>query len=303
MNSRDAIIFNKKGVISKRLVMVITSVLVLLTFVYFGLQLYLISIAKKNVNQFISYAKPYMDIKYKNVRVELFKTMTYIDSVEVNFPGSNEHLQIQNIALHSFDYANKPPHYMNIAFNGIDLNKTGSILNNKEVKKLGYSNVKGQLAMNYKYMKETQDLSLEQFNIKIHEMGSININFLLSNFNIEQNNYLTALLSLMATSINRANISYTDDSLMQRLMVAAANEKGTDVDNLKKEIISELNNVVKDKDAEFERKIVTPVRNFIEKPNRIAITIKPAKPVQIKDINNINNPDELIKMLNLTVEN
>lgn len=267
-----------------------------------------IVINKKSIDSIIGSLKDVMDIKYENLNAEPGGTKASISGVDITFKDNNEKLRIDNAKVNEYKHTKgkQTPEAVHVILEGINVPKNSDIFKEKVMQDLGYSELKANAELKYKYSYESKDFNLEKLSLGIKNLGNLTLNFHLNDIDLEFKNKgpMALLMVLPNIKVNSAKVAYNDDSFATRLFQTASKNMGKSVDEVKKEAKSVLDNEFTTKsDNEFKKSAINALKRFIDNPKKIAITIKPDKPVPISEIEKVEGPDALIKLLNLKIEN
>ncbi len=129
-------------------------------------------------------------------------------------------------------------------------------------------------------------------------MGNIDLKFHLSNIDLNPDMIAGLLFSFPQILIHDAAISYNDNSLVQRLIKEAAKENGKEYDSFISDIVKEIDNEIFKEEDKFTKKGLEAIKKFVKDPNKISVSISPEKPIPIGRLQRIDEPKEIIKLLN-----
>jgi len=288
---------NKKKIIGGILIVVLIAV-------YVGLKTYAGNIAKKRVNKAIGKVANFVDVDYDNVSVDLIGLNPHINGVTISPAGEErekEKILIDDIVVYDIDDEGKIPLYLHVGLNGINANLNSFGNDAKKLKDLGYDNIKANIELDYKYDDKEKEFYLNALSIGAEKMGTINLAFHISNVDLNPDNIMSIMSSFPQILIHYADLSYKDASLVTRLQKKAAKENGEDVDSFINKITKEIDKEISQEKDKFTKQAMEAFKEFIKKPNKILISISPKKPVPIGRMQRVNDPKEIIKLLNVKV--
>ena len=269
---------------------------------YSGFKFYAEAQAKKEIDKSIAEAASYADVKYGNLSVDVFNLNVHIGDIVVTSKESNEKISINEIVVYEVDRASRIPTFLNIAINGINI-KIDDLSNDaKKLKDLGYKDsISLNTAIQYHY-----DDKQKEFDLSTHysadKMGVFDFNLKLGNLVINQEKIFETLMTYPTIMIHHASMSYDDDSFMTKLFKQDARKKQKTVAEVKQALIQDIDSQIAKHTNEFTEKLLVEIKSFIQNPNKIAITIAPEKPLEIKRLMRLNNPKDLPKLLNVKIK-
>lgn len=287
---------------SKKLITGI-SVAVILIAVYLGVKMYASNVAEKKIAKAIASLANYADVNYKKVSVDLLGLNVHILDVLVSPAETKEKVKINEIVIYDVDQNSDIPTFLNLSLNGIevDLNELGSKA--EDIRKLGY---KDKLLLNfnieYDYNKEKKELSLKQFKVGADDVGDIGVNIHLGNIELSTGKIGGIIFTWPQIILHDAKISYEDHSLVERLLKLAAKNGNKDVNDFRSYAIQEIEKEIEKEKDEFTKNALKEVRDFIEHPEQFSISIFPRKPLPLGRIMSVNDPKDIIKLLNMKIE-
>lgn len=279
------------------------SIVVLLTAVYFGAKMYAASIAEAKVNEAIAKAGKFADIDYDNVSVDLLGMNVRVSNVLVSPAEQKEKLKIGEIVIYDIDDKSEVPTRMSIACNGIELNVSDLGDKAEGLIKLGYDdNILMNFSSEYYYDKEKKELDIKKISLGADDAGELIVSLSLGNIDINEKNISALLFMFPEFLFKNANIKYVDDSLTDRVIKISAEEKRADVSEFKNMIIKDIEKEIASEQDEFTKKALGEIENFLKKPNALSISVSPEKPQPIGRLMRVDDPKEIIKLLNVKIK-
>lgn len=276
-------------------------ILIVVMVVYIGIKTYTEKAAAKKVDKAIGTVAGFADVDYGNISIDLLRSNAHIKGVTILPAGEDKKIIIDDIIIYDIDGEDKIPSYLHICFNGIDINIDSFGDSAKELRSLGYDDIKANIELDYKYNDKKKEFNLNSLIISAKKMGNINLDFHMSNIDLNPDNILSVLFRFPQILIHNAELIYKDDSLVARLQQKAAKENSEDLGNYISRITREIDNKTLQEQDKFARQSMEAVKKFIKKPNNISISISPDKPVPIGRIQKVNDPKEIIKLLNVKI--
>jgi hypothetical protein len=276
---------------------------VLLIAIYIGFKMYASNIAEGNVNETIAKAANFADIDYKKVSVDLIGMDVRISDIIVSPADSKEKFKIDEIVIHDIDDKADIPTFLSVSCNGIELNLEELGEGAEKLRELGYNDrVMVNLNVDYKYDQKKKELDIKKIGIGADEVGEISVSFRIGNINLQPEEIAGLLFTFPQVIFNEAKITYKDDSIADRFMKLVAKENGKDIEDFKKSLIHEVKKEIDKENDEFIKKALTEVKRFLENPEELSISAFPSKPHPIGRIMRVNDPKEVVKLLNIQIK-
>jgi len=277
---------------------------VVLIAIYIGVKVYASNVAEGKVNEAIAKVANFADIDYKKVSVDLLGMDVRISDILVSPADSKEKIKIDEIIIHEVDDKSDIPTFLSVSVNGMELNLKELGEDAKEIRKLGYDDkILVNLNVDYIYDKEKKELNVRKLSIGADEVGEINASFRLGNVNLEPEEGIVGLLFTFPQVIfHEAKIQYEDDSLAERLMKLEAKERQTNVKDFKKSLIQEITKDIEKEKDDFTKKALSEIKEFLEDPEEFSISASPSKPYPFGRIMRVDDPKDIVKLLNIKIK-
>lgn len=268
---------------------------------WFGANAYTSRIAAKEVDAAIESVSSFVKVDYDKVETSLLNRQAKVKRVKISpLGGAGEPIKVNEVVLYKYDRKDGIPTYVNLAVNGMDLAAAGSGAQN--LKEFGYSdNLSLNFATEYKYEPEAKQVQLKQFKVGADEVGDMTVSFQISNVNDEALAMMP--FSLLGMSFDQAQITYRDDSFMERWFKAMAAAENTTVDAVKKEIIADLEKEQKAEGTQFAESDLKEMKEFINNPKSFTISFSPDSPVPLSSLMTLEeNPTAFFNLLSARFE-
>jgi|TARA_Y100000294_G_scaffold177306_1_gene202229 hypothetical protein len=278
-------------------------VAVVLIAAYVGIKMYASSVAEEKIDKAIASVANYADVDYKNVSVDLFGLDVHISDVIVSPADSKEKVNINEIVVYDVDEQSDIPLFLDISFNGVEIaiDKLGD--DAKKIKELGYNdNILLNSAIEYHYNKENNEISLNKLTIGADDVGALDVSFRLGNIDLGPEKIMGILFTYPQIMLRDAKISYHDDSLIERLLKLAAKEQKKNVKEIKNEAIKNIEKEIEKEEDDFTKNALKEIKDFIDDPERFTISIAPKKPLPLGRLLRVNDPKDIIKLLNVNIK-
>lgn len=278
-------------------------VAIVLIAMYVGIKIYASSVTEEKIDIAIASIANYADVDYKNVSVDLFGLDVHISDVVVSQADSKNKVNINEIVVYDVDEKSDIPLFLDISFNGVEIaiDKLGN--NAKKIKELGYNdNILLNFAIEYHYNKENNKISLNKIKIGADDVGDFDISIRLGNIDLSPEKIMGILFTYPQIMLYDAKISYHDDSLIERLLKLAAKEQKKNVKQIKSEAIKNIEKEIEKEEDKFTKNALKEIKDFINDPERFTISIAPKKPLPLGRVLRVNDPKDIIKLLNVKIK-
>jgi len=286
--------------VRKKQLFIIVSIFILIAG-YFGLKRYASNVAKKRVDITIDKMKDYIDVKYKDVSVDIFRMNVHISDVIITL-NSMKKININELIVNDFVYHPNIEQYFDIECDGLKLE-----FNDRDMLDILYSlgyndkiNIDARII--YHYNTSKKQLEIKKIMISADNIGELELSCKFNNIYLNPDDPLKFIFSLSQIMLSNASIKYHDDSLAKRIMLLSSAEANKDIKQYKDELIKKFESDIKMAKDRSIKKSLKALENFIISPNNIAITIAPKRPLPLGEIENIKDIKQLIKVLNAQVQ-
>lgn len=276
---------------------------VVLIAIYLGVRMYASNVAEGKVNEAIAKAANFADIDYKKVSVDLLGMDVRISDILVSPANAKENIKIDEIIIHDLDNKSDIPTFLSMSCNGIELNIKDLGEDAKELKALGY-NDKMMINLNadYTYDKEKKELDIKKIGIGADEAGEISVSLRLGNINLKPEEITILLFTFPQVIFHEAKIKYKDDSLAERLMKFGSQKEQTNVEDFKKSLMQKVEKEIEKEKDDFTKKALVEIKKFLEDPEEFSISASPSRPQPLGRIMRVDDPKDVIKLLNIQIK-
>jgi hypothetical protein len=202
---------------------------------------------------------------------------------------------INEVVLNDYDEESEIPSYMDLEFNGIE----AEIKQIDELSMLGYEDyLSSNMAISYEFDAEAGEVNIKNLSMGIDDVGSIGIELKLSNIK----NPAALIFTYPSVQIDAAKIVYEDDSLIDRAYTLQAKKEKKSVDEIKDDAIQILDSKIEKTSGEFQKNVLLAIRDFIDDPDELTISVSPQSPVSIKQLLSVRDPQYYIELLKIEVD-
>lgn len=170
--------------------------------------------------------------------------------------------------------------------------------------KLGYDGVSFDMEMRFDWKSDTGAFALETFKITGKDMGVFSLAFVLGGLDYDTAASGDAFALLDTLRIESLDVRYDDNSLVGRVMKAAAADQGGDPEMIKAMILTMLD--------EQRRQVsknpiavdaIKGLKSFVEQPKNISLALRPNEPVGYEDfMDEDQDPAALARLLGVKIE-
>jgi hypothetical protein len=278
-------------------------VAVLLIGIYLGIKMYVSNVAEKRVNEAIAKAADFVDIDYKKVSVDLLGMYVRISDILVSTADAKEKIKINEITIHDIDDKSDIPSFLSISCDGIELNIKDLGENAKGLKSLGYNDkMMINLTADYTYDKDKNELDIKKIKIGADEAGEISVSLRLGNINLEPEKIVVLFFTFPQVIFYEAKIKYKDDSLAERLMKLGAQTEQTNIKDFKKSLLQKLEKEFEKEKDDLAKKALVEIKEFLENPEEFSILASPSQPYPLYRIMRVEDPKDVINLLNIQIK-
>jgi hypothetical protein len=190
------------------------------------------------------------------------------------------------------------------SFNGLAISEIRDPEGREAFQKLGYDGASFDMEMRFDWKSDTGAFALETFKITGKDMGVFSLAFVLGGLDYDTAASGNAFALLDTLRIESLDVRYDDNSLVGRLMKAAAAEQGGDPEMIRAMMLTMLD--------EQRRQVsknpiavdaIKGLKSFVEQPKNISLTLRPNEPVGYEDfMDEDQDPAALARLLGVKVE-
>jgi hypothetical protein len=238
----------------------------------------------------------------------VFSKTVQVSQVSIQIKDADTPVAIDRLVLHSFDVDHEIPSAMHVEMQGIHISRSNSIMKGIApfLAQLGYADIEANLEYAYRYDPIKKDLEIQQVRIRVPDMGQLEVTAQLNNLDLAvvksvPNNPLTLIALLPAVSISGITLNYQDYSMTRRFVQLGARQSGQSEEQFVSGIIHQLSLEIQKQKQPAAKDRLLAIQNFINNPGVINVAISPLQPVPLMRFVMIENIDQLIDMLNISI--
>jgi hypothetical protein len=294
----------------KRKILVAVVLLCLLAAVaYVGGRFYTGYVIREEIDMTVERSPTLADVAYRRIDFSLLHPRIRIEDLTILLADPPGRIEVEEVVVYRYIIERDLPVDVHFQANGIKLDTDRFPLARVRpvLETMGYRTIKAALQCEYTFHKKNQALDIKQLNISAEQIGHLRIKTILKNINpgkIISNSHdeLYLLTQLPAVAISKAELSYDDDSLAQRIYRLSADQKGRPVSYFVQKIVRRLEDEISLEEKASTRKTIAALNRFLRNPEKISTTIEPDHPVSLGRLFWVKKPGELIELLNVEVE-
>lgn len=274
---------------------------VVVFFVLFtGAKIYASNVAEEKLDQFISDLSKFGNLTYESVSVDLIGQGIQISDVVISPINFAHKITINEISIGEIDQDSEIPLFLDIDFNGIEVNFDELGSDAKNLIALGYEdNLLVNISASYEYDQQDKEIKINKLQLGADDLGNLDISMKIGNIALD---WQTILSNHLEATLDEAKISYEDDSLMVRLIEKMAQDKNEDIDDYKQQAFKLLDSEIARAKDEFTKGAISELKDFIDDPEQFSISINPNEPWALGNFMRIRDPQAYIKTLNVKVD-
>jgi len=265
---------------------------------YFGYQYYQQQEAHKQADAFLDKAVTKYGVSaYKSASVSADGSVT-IKDLTVTPKGATEPYQVDELVVHRFDYANEKPNFMHIEAKGLhmDVSRIPNPGAQLFLGIMGYKALNADMELNYDFKPEAKTVTLA-LRETIKDLGEIKLNADLGNVTRD-----ATPPAMQNMEIHSAQVSYHDDSFLDRVLKMAAAQQGVSEDEVVKRMEQQLDARLGQSKTKLQTEVISHVKEFLSKRGTLTIAVSPAQPVPVSELRGMT-PDAAFDRLNVKVTN
>jgi len=282
---------------------IIVGAFIVLIAVYAGFKIYAAGIAKEKIDTALVGVEAFVKVEYNDVSVDLLNRNVHITDVVILPADSQEPLNIAEVVIYDIDQTSQIPTFLEIAANGIEI-----VPDKKDAQtwqELGISDkIKLDFSGSYQYENDSNQLNLDKINFRGQDIGELNMDLFLGDLPGMTNGLAGLLFTYPMITLHRARINIKPDaSLIERYMEVEAANENKSVDELKKEAFEGIDKQIALVNKDFMRDALEALKDFIDNPDQLSISLAPDRPLSIQELVKMNGPVRVAEELKLSVTN
>jgi len=282
--------------------------LVLCVGAYLGLKFYIENDAEGRIRDWANQTGRISEISYQSLDVGLFSKTIQVRQVSIRIKEENSPVAVDRLILHSFDTKNEIPSFMHVEIQGIHISPDNSLMKGMSpvLTQLGYADIEANVEYSYIYEPINKDLEIQQLRIGLSDMGKVEFSARINNLDLATlkavpDNPMSLIALVPAVAISGIMLDYQDNSLTQRLIELGARQSGQRSEQFISAITEQLNLEIQRRNQPAVRDMLLAFQKFLVNPGHIKVAVSPIRPVPLLTLLMENDPNERIRMLNVSV--
>ena len=289
----------------KKTLIIAASLTILAAAGWFGATAYANSIARQQIDKELLEARDTADIRYDDVDVNLMTKSVSIKDVSIAPPQGGEPILVEEVVVNEFDQDSAVPAFLSARIIGAEINVDALGEFGAGIRQLGYPQiVKISSDVSYRYDDLARELEVRDLSLEAADVGTLEARFKIGNFQLGSGQ--EALFRLMFgypnILIHGAELSFSDNSLVKRVMQQRGREEGTSSEEATANVLAEVDAQIAATNDPLGKDILSQFRQFIDSPDTFSVTVQPEAPLKIRDIPRSSDPVNIARMLNLQVK-
>jgi len=280
---------------------------------YLGLTLYIENDAQDRIQNWANHTGRISEITYQSLDVGLFSKTIQVTQVSIQIKDVNGPVAIDRLILHSFDTKfdsmNGIPSFMHVEIQGIHISPNNSLMKgiSPVLAQLGYTDIAASVEYAYIYEPIKKDMEIKQLCVSVADMGKIEVWARINSLDLAAlkavpDNPLSLIALIPAVAISGITLDYQDISLMKRLIELGARQSGQSFEQFISVIIEKLNSEIQRQNQPAVKDMLLSFQKFIINPGHIKVVVSPTRPVPLLTLMMESDPNERIRMLNISVD-
>ena len=274
---------------------------------YIGVKFYMEKTIERNIDNEIQKIKQFAGVQYDDLQVNIFDPSIRLRGVVITPRYWKEEIRIDEGVFYDLKNQEGLPSTIRFNLKGIYLNvaRPDNFLK-PYIESMGLENAKADLACAVSYDKEHRLLNVKQIKIGAGGVGKAELRLRLKNIDPETidslpQNIVMLLITLSGISIESAEITYQDETLMDRVITVAARQKSQPADDYYQSLVQRLEQAIENESDPDVKKAIIGVQDFMKKKDRISIMLAPKSPVPFGRLYWIRDLKPLIDLLGIKV--
>ncbi len=246
-------------------------------------------------------------INYGKIRVGIIWPAIHLEKIHIKLAEYAQPILIDQIDLVVQKRGHSIPLQAQAEIRGVHLSTHHGLFQAvaAELQAMEYDDVVGTAVLDYQYDPSVKRLYLNNVSFQAEGMGRLQFELTLTNFNLsglvakgEQINTVSLLLALPTMGIASGRFTYRDDSLVQRLSRLNFQQSGQKQSVYWHHVLTQI--LAKEKNEQIRRSI-SVLQKFIDHPDFITVTLRPATSVPLLRLIWMNKPVDLLKLFNVHI--
>jgi len=274
---------------------------------YWGAQIYIERSAEKEVDREIEKIASFADIRYRTLRFDLFKQRFTLEGIQLAPRLLEERFIIDTLSVDRPKGGSESPVRIHLKIQGFrpDPGQKGHFLK-PFLEDMGYANVSAHMECDASYDERKHILEIARLHLGADKMGDAEGMLRVENLNLDQmksipKNAVLLLAMASAVSVSKAEVIYTDDSLMPNVHRLLARRKNRSIDAHIDDLDRQMALLIQKETDPGARRVLERIRTFARAPDKITVRLNPQRPVSVLQLFMARNLAGMIALLGMDV--
>ena len=271
--------------------------------IFIGSKVYFEREAKIKIGIIADLFKDFIDFKYEKLSVNPFRQNITVKKVSLSSLLTNTKFYISEIAVADFDYYSPAPKFADVSLKGV----RGEVKD--ELKKFEHKYFYAEKLfeatygidadITYSYDEGKRLLSVKRLSVKEHNLGKIDFRASFGNIKISNMDFLLLFFTYPSIAIHDASFYFENRSAMDLLYQYLGKLTFSTPSEAKLKLVEYAERIADQISGEESLDFFMKIKNFLEYPDKLLITISPDPPVTIRDLQRMRFQQDCFKRLNL----
>lgn len=286
---------------SKRKTLFFTISIALILAFYIALKSFADKKAESLLEEAFKKSALYADISYQDVFVNLIGLNTHIKGITIAPVDSENKTIIDQIVVYDVDRKNNFPRHLKIALHGIHIDRSSGIW--EYFQELGFDDKEIRIDVDLEYVYKTEEKSfyVHRLTYGAPKIGELSLNLHISNIDLDSDSLFLTSSSFLDILIHKAELRYKDNSLVEKFLKMKATDEGKNMRKYVQGILDEMDRTIEESEDTFYISFLKTFKDFVQNPRIIFIRIEPDEPLTLERLLDIQELDEAVNLLNISV--
>jgi len=266
--------------------------------------------AEAEITRLVESTPALEDIQYGKIQVGLIRSTFGMQDIQLRLAGFQEPIYIDRIALDVSERGHQIPPRAKAEIKGIHLSTRHGLFNpvRTDLEAMGYQDIAGLITLAYHYDAAGKRLNLNDVIIRADQMGSVRFDLALTDLDLSRlakkssgPDIATLLTTVPMIGVAGGRLTYSDDSFLQRLLHRSAEQSGQKPSVYRLKFKEKLKQLLEREENKRVRQILSTLKDFIDHPKSVTISLNPSKPVPVFQFLLMKKPVDLLELLKVQV--
>ena len=266
--------------------------------------------AEKEIDKWVDNTSALEEIRYGKIQVGLIRSTFGMRDIQLRLEDSKELIYIDRIDLDVSEPSHQIPPRAQAEIMGIHLSTRHELFNpvRTDLEAMGYQDIAGRITLAYQYDAQGKRLDLNDVTIQADQMGSVRFDLALTDLDLpllmkqsSKPDLATLLTAVPMIGVAGGKLTYSDNSLIQRLLQRTAERSGQKPSVYRLESKEKLTQLMESEKNERFRQILSTLKEFIDHPETVTVKLNPSRPVPVYRFLLMKKPVDILKLLRVEV--